>query len=104
LIHPPLSIDGSPSSVAVDDEALREVAFAVRADMSIRKVTVEVTLQGSDDDLELANRAVERATQIAQRLAALGVEPTKIERVGGVSTGPPNILLTISERAGTRIK
>ncbi len=102
VIYPPLSITGAEATRALDDEPLREIAFAVRADMTIRKVTVDVTLQGSEEDLELANRAVERATEIVKRLIDFGVDRSRLERVGGVSPSPASIEITISDRAGPK--
>ena len=44
-----------------DDAVLSEIAFALRANMALSKVSVEVTLQGQDDDEALVERAADRA-------------------------------------------
>jgi OmpA-OmpF porin, OOP family len=98
VIHPPLSITGDSASQTQDDEALREVAFGIRANRSIAKVALGVTLQGVDTDTALVNRALSRATELARRLVELGLARDKIDPVGGVSPAPAHIDIVVTER------
>jgi OmpA-OmpF porin, OOP family len=95
VLHPPLG----EVSAAADIEALREIAFALRADSSIRKLSVEVTLTGSDTDEPIVDRAVERAGQIVQQLIELGVERKRLDPVGAVSTLPFKINFVVTDKS-----
>lgn len=93
VVQPPLGTEHA----AVDVEALREIAFALRADSSIRKMSVEVTLQGSDSDEPLVDRAIERAGQLVQQLIELGVERRRLDAVGGVSAQPSAVHFVVDK-------
>ena len=95
VVQPPLSPDASAS----DASALQEIAFALRAMSSIRRVSVEVVLQGVDTDEALADRAVERASQIVKQLIDLGVDRRRLEPVGAVSPNPPRINVIVVDKA-----
>ncbi|MBI5537813.1 MAG: thrombospondin type 3 repeat-containing protein [Deltaproteobacteria bacterium] len=95
VVQPPLG----PEPSASDASALQEIAFALRAMSSIRRVDVEVVLQGSDTDEELADRAVERAAQLVKQLIDLGVDRRRLTPVGAVSSNPAKINFTVTDKA-----
>jgi hypothetical protein len=97
-ISPPLTPEGAPD----DAQALAEIAFALRVSSAIRKVAVEVSLQGNDSDEQLADRAVELASALVERLVELGVERRRLEPVGGVSSAAPAVTITVTDRVPAR--
>jgi len=98
VIDPPLNPSADNASRALDDQALREVAFAIRANRSIAKVSLGVTLQGVDTDTALVPLALARATELVQRLVQLGLDRAILDAVGAVSPAPSHVEIVVTER------
>lgn len=96
------AIDPNNSDPSAESAVLAEVAFALRATPEIQKASVEVRLiVGPDDDeIEVADRAVERAEQLVAALVQLGVERNRIEPVGAISPNTSLVRIVIVDRKG----
>jgi hypothetical protein len=94
-------LHAEPARAADDADAIEEIAFTLRASASLARVAVEVTLQGAQDDAQLAERAAERAAEIVARLVELGVDRKRLDPVGAVSTAPSKVEVVVTERHGS---
>ena len=89
-VEPPLTAASPTPDPRADDDALWEIAAALRASPRLRKIAVEVRLPSpGDDQLEsTADRAVQIADDIVQRLVDLGVERSRLDPVGAIADDP----------------
>jgi len=89
-VDPPLTATSSTPDPRADDDALWEIAAALRASPRLRKIAVEVRLPSpADDQIEsTADRAVQIADDIVQRLVDLGVERSRLDPVGAIADDP----------------
>lgn len=88
-LTPPLTAASETPDRQADDDTLWEIAFALRSAPHIAKVAVEVRLQAPDDEVDaVADRAIEIANDIVQRLVDLGVDRQRLEPVGVIADTP----------------
>ncbi len=99
VIDPPLTAASDHPDTAADDEALWEIAYALRSAPQIRKVAIEVRLQAPEQDIDAAaDRAIAIANDLVKRLVDLGVDRSRLDPVGAIAD-TPGVVVRVVESA-----